>query len=719
MGSTNIVHQAFNSSKWMLLRNFKRAFLNNSLVSRKFEIDNKSYKSIRKYVRIFLTILALPLVPFFFFKILILKLRYGKNSLTFSSSNSMLSFRTTEKVIIILAPIDWHFRIQRPQQLAIELSKLGHRVIYVNPSIKNVSNYRNPFVEIIKGVTVLDLHWNLDTRYIGVAGLTESEAFAIRRQITDFLETNFFNSCTIIVQQPAWTELVGQFASSQIIFDCMDLHQGFNNIHKAVIENESKLLTYSHKVVVTSDILQNNLISISNKTPVIIRNGCSPDHFDQLGSNNHQDVYVGYFGAIAEWFDAKLLRQVAESLPNIKFELIGNVTSEEATSLLSDLPNISFLGEVPYDSLRNYIGKWSVGIIPFKLDPLILATNPVKLYEYSAAGLPTVATSIPEVKKAKLDNDLIGISENAQEFVANITKAIQNKKDWEQKLISWSKLHTWSNRALEISNLIETEPLVSIIILMWNNSKMTIKCLSSVLSFSDYNNLEIIVVDNGSEQYESAIVKKWITNQNDTRIRLIRNNENLGFAAGNNIGVEKSAGEYIVLLNNDTEVTVGWIWRALRHFQNNIDIGLLGPTTNNCGNEARVILESTSSHWRSEVNEKFEFSTPNLIQSNMVAFFCVFIPRKIVEIVGLLDPIYGIGYFEDDDYCERVKLAGYKPMIARDIFVFHHMGASFDILSINSKNEMWEKNKKIFEKKWGKWQIPLPPIESNKINRRS
>jgi GT2 family glycosyltransferase len=78
-------------------------------------------------------------------------------------------------------------------------------------------------------------------------------------------------------------------------------------------------------------------------------------------------------------------------------------------------------------------------------------------------------------------------------------------------------------------------------------------------------------------------------------------------------------------------------------------------------------------------------------------------PRSTWERVGPLDEAFGIGFFEDDDYCRRVEAAGLRVACADDVFVHHHLSASFDALKAERKRELFERNKAIYEAKWGPW----------------
>ena len=102
---------------------------------------------------------------------------------------------------------------------------------------------------------------------------------------------------------------------------------------------------------------------------------------------------------------------------------------------------------------------------------------------------------------------------------------------------------------------VTSPPYVSIIILNYNGQNYIRRCVESVLN-SEYDNFELIIVDNNSADNSFDIVKSEF---HDDRIRFIRNNKNLGFASGNNLAVNYAKGEYIVLLNVDTEVHLKWL----------------------------------------------------------------------------------------------------------------------------------------------------------------
>lgn len=251
--------------------------------------------------------------------------------------------------------------------------------------------------------------------------------------------------------------------------------------------------------------------------------------------------------------------------------------------------------------------------------------------------------------------------------------------------------------------ILEQEPFVSIIILTYNNLELTKACLNSLEANTGYKNMEIIIVDNASTDDTPDFLKK--NYQHKKNYQIILNNKNLGFAAGNNIGLKAATGEYLVLLNNDTRVTSGWIRAMVSYFVQYSKMGLLGPITNNIGNEAKISTKyKNPDEMLPEVSEITLKNTGRLRLMKTVAFFCVMIPRKVFEEIGLLDERFGLGFFEDDDYCRRVQQAGYEIYCAEDVFVHHHLSASFDQMKAKSRQKLFEENKKIYESKWGAWQ---------------
>lgn len=243
---------------------------------------------------------------------------------------------------------------------------------------------------------------------------------------------------------------------------------------------------------------------------------------------------------------------------------------------------------------------------------------------------------------------------------------------------------------------------LSIVILTYNNLELNRKCLESIYENTLYQDTEVIVVDNGST--DGTILYLQEMDRIKSNLKVIYNPENTGFAAGNNLGIQAAKGDYIVLLNNDTIVTKGWELSLLRHMVEDPKLGMCGPVTNSIGNEARILVPESeevediisyghayASHHRGTMYEN----------PRALAFFCVIIRKEVIEICGGLDERYGRGMFEDDDYAQAVRRAGYELAIAEDAFVYHYESASFSKITDKDFIQLFRRNRKEYERKWG------------------
>jgi hypothetical protein len=325
----------------------------------------------------------------------------------------------------------------------------------------------------------------------------------------------------------------------------------------------------------------------------------------------------------------------------------------------------------------------------------------VKLYEYMMAGKPVVAAPMPEVIEA---TDLVYIAEDARSFGERIAQAIsEDTIELRRRRQAWASGHDWRARAEEFHAAVAAkDPLVSIVILTHNNWQFSNACLHSIIRHSDYPNFEIIVVDNAST--DETREKLAELQRQEPRLRVILNDSNMGFAAGNNVGITVSKGEYVILLNNDTYVTRGWIRGLIRPMELNSEIGLVGPLTNNIGNEQKIRIAYRSM-------QEMEVAARRFVRSRLrrttpvrrLAFFAVALSRRTIDLVGMLDERYGLGFFEDDDYCMRANERGVKMVIADDVFVHHHLSVSFNALGARA-SELMKKNRALFEERWGTWE---------------
>ncbi|MGC8889892.1 MAG: methyltransferase domain-containing protein [bacterium] len=238
--------------------------------------------------------------------------------------------------------------------------------------------------------------------------------------------------------------------------------------------------------------------------------------------------------------------------------------------------------------------------------------------------------------------------------------------------------------------------LTSIIILTLNNLEYTKKCIESIRKYTP-EPYELIVVDNGSK--DGTV--EYLENQPD--IKLVKNPTNVGFAMGNNMGMKLAKGDYVVILNNDTIVTQGWLTRFIACAESDPSVGIVGPRSNyvagaqliknvSYGNDIDAMQEFARK-WSLENSGKYD-------ETVRVIGFCMLVKREVIEKIGGFDPLYESGNFEDDDFCIRAIRAGFKIKIAHDVFIHHYGSKTFTSEKINYTESML-KNWERFKRKWG------------------
>lgn len=608
--------------------------------------------------------------------------------------------------VYVWSVIDWHFRIQRPQHLSRELALGGSRVFYIS----------NRFIDSDQpgfAVEPLDASGRLFQVRLHLSGgpeiyhavPTPDAQEQLRASTAELLAWVGSRSCLSLVQHPYWLETARVLPNQRLIYDCMDHHGGFADNSAEVLARELELMRTADLLVVTSDWLYEEA-GKQNPHKLMIRNACQYEHFaarpDEVFEDEQGRRVIGYYGAIAEWFDVDLLEKVAQRFSDCLVLMVGADTIN-AQQQLRHLPNIRFTGEVPYAKLPFYLYAFDVCTLPFQIIPLTLATNPVKIYEYLSAGKEVVSIMLPEIRQF---GDLVRTGHDHATFIEAVGAALSVEPDpfLIERRRKFAAEQTWAHRAYDLIRGLDSlaEPRVSVVVVTYNNIELTKACLHSIERYSDYSNLEIIVVDNASSDGTQAFLASWA--MGDKSRRVIYNEDNRGFAAANNQGLEAATGDYLVLLNNDTYVTPGWVATLVAHLRKTKTLGLIGPVTNNIGNEARIDISYSDMDGMLKASSDYTLRHLGMLTPlHTAAFFCVMMPRVVYETVGPLDEAFGIGFFEDDDYCRRVEQAGWSIACADDVFIHHHLSASFDKLKQEKRQALFEGNRAIYEAKWGPW----------------
>lgn len=209
----------------------------------------------------------------------------------------------------------------------------------------------------------------------------------------------------------------------------------------------------------------------------------------------------------------------------------------------------------------------------------------------------------------------------------------------------------------------EKWPRVTAIVVNWNGLEDTIACLAS-LAEVDYPSLEVVVVDNGSTDGSPALLR-----QRFPRLALLETGENLGYAGGNNVGVRyvlERGADYVLLLNNDTEVAPGFLRRLVEVAEADPRVGVVGPTIYYYDRPDVVWSAGGAIDWRRgrawmmglDERDRGQFGTAPR-EVNFVTGCAMMVRRETVERAGPLDERFFL-YYEEVEWCVRIRRAGFR-----------------------------------------------------------
>ncbi len=248
------------------------------------------------------------------------------------------------------------------------------------------------------------------------------------------------------------------------------------------------------------------------------------------------------------------------------------------------------------------------------------------------------------------------------------------------------------------------QPKVAIIILTCNQKKMLEEALESVIKKTDYKNYKIFLVDNGSEDRHDLMVKKEFP-----KVEVIRNEKNLGYGKGNNIGIKRASKtykpDYFILLNDDIEIIhENWLNKMIKIAESDEKIGLVGsqaiyPNGN---------FQSSGGYlkkWR--ITQSLEFEEGIILDVDHLDIVCTLVKKEVMNKIKGFDEIFTPFLLEDTDYCLRAKKAGYSVKLDTSVKIIHKKGQTINSMKDKRKLLIRFKNDIIFSKRhltgWNKF----------------
>lgn len=344
--------------------------------------------------------------------------------------SALLADVGSNKTIIVFAPsLDWNTQLfQRPQQLAMALARQGALVFYIQPK----PDFKQaPFNQSLPNLYLCNT-------------LTDTFNLLVKPYV--YVLT--------------WNcDYLRLFDSPRVIYDYVDEIDVFYGDHEQIARNHKHLIREADIVLATASKLFEEVMAV-RPDGIYSPNGVEYDHFqvDTEHSATPNDLkkilaegkpIIGYYGALARWFDYPLVKKLAELRPNYNFVIIGPDYDGtlEPTGLLH-IPNIHWLGVKPYAELPSYLHCFDAATIPFQVNEITHAVSPLKLFEYMAGGKPVVITPMHESMRYQG----VLVASTAEEFAMQIDRALQIRNDpaYHTTIDSIARANTWDTRAHNI-----------------------------------------------------------------------------------------------------------------------------------------------------------------------------------------------------------------------------------------------------------------------------
>lgn len=368
--------------------------------------------------------------------------------------------------ILFLSPADWTGPRGRFQHIALHLAR-NNRLMYadglgVRPvsrrdwrrSSSKVADWFRPGAS--RPVTNTDVQ-RITPLAIPVQGSSPVRRInhsLLYRFISRHLQKSDFRDPLVWIAypHPDLVAILDRFAPHAVIYDCVDDWPAFQRAYANLAATEERLARRADIVFATATSLQEKL-SRWNRHCFVIPNGVDVETFATVRPEP-DDVKtiprprIGFVGNIAEWVDVDLVHGLADSHREWHFVFVGDYLADRPRPT-SD--NMHWLGYRPYEKVPDYVQSFDACIIPFHDNQLTQSVDPLKLYEYLAAGKPVISTPLPRSSEF---SDVVAVAQGTDEFAAAINGALHDDDDLRQRRIAVVRAHSWNERVKSIVDLV-------------------------------------------------------------------------------------------------------------------------------------------------------------------------------------------------------------------------------------------------------------------------
>ncbi|MGE5482583.1 MAG: glycosyltransferase [Bacteroidota bacterium] len=420
----------------------------------------------------------------------------------------------------------------------------------------------------------------------------------------------------------------------------------------------------------------------------------------------------------ADDYDCVVLADVLEHLIDPEKALLEAArVMKDGSSIVVSVPNITHWSVI--QRLLNGVWRYEdAGILDRTHVRFFTRQGIISLLEdvgFQIEQIQLVTTSLPDFPE-RLVSGLQAVGVNVNRFLdeartyqhlvrATVSKAVKTSSGEVVHHNNTSHPQVvYPDISENAGHLAADVPRLSIVVPVRNGVQHTRRFVDGLMHHwnEDY---ELVIVDNASTDNTEDFINSL--RQKINHLVVIRNSRNLGFGAAMNQGVRAARGEFLLLANNDIIIPRVSLEVLLTVAKMRDDIGIVGPRTNECSGRQRVDWRAYPHRSILPSHEEVEAFATSWSKSHSGLYsvvqrlvgFCLLVKRRVFEVIGGFDLRFGIGNFEDDDFCRRAILAGFQAVIAHEAFVHHTGSSTFKAESIDYAKLM-SANAKVFAEKW-------------------
>ncbi len=373
---------------------------------------------------------------------------------------------TANRDIVCISTQAWSYLWTRKQRFMDRFAHAGYRVLYVEPIEPLLWQLKGPgynqslglrarLREVRPNLHVLSLPVMLpfSHRFSLLNWLNQWWAVAIIRR---HMETLGMRAPIVWTYTPLVGSRISSLGGCRLVYDCVDAQGQYPGMGRYVDGMEEDLLRRADVVFVTSEALLERAGRLAARVH-LVPNGVDAEHLRRATLPETEvpdDVaglsrpVIGFVGALAEWIDFEAIRALAERRPSWSIVLIGPAKRAGEVHTLERFGNVRLLGMRPKESLPGYLKAFDACISPFRPGELATAADPLKVYEYLAAGRPVVLSGLPAMERLA---GLVYVARGPEDYVSQVERALEeNTEARVQQRLAFAETRSWDRLFAEV-----------------------------------------------------------------------------------------------------------------------------------------------------------------------------------------------------------------------------------------------------------------------------